>query len=965
MKKVDEQHKQGGTPRDYLLYHNTVKHDYLPLPILNLEKQKSVPPLLQAISDHTQGVYEVTRNQNEAKFVETIEEINSTGYCSFLIFGEGDVPYIVALGSPSGNVIYWRPRSKNEKNFLSVDWSDLPEMIVNVLRCPQVIKIQSDPFPMAAFMQSTGREVNSIVNLDLLFKYTDIGKKEISYKAMIHDYLREICHYGPTHRFNWTQLQTWPTETGIKKIFIHLVQKTRSPLIILYRIVEEIFRKPHATANQAGHLRQFLYQHVGIKWTPEEFQLSKTPAQCDLENTPKGPHAIREINLMRDSSVYFVRLRDFGLRIKDCETCPSHANGIEPETHARKQWTCDASKWDFLQITPHLDRWCLFCGEQIGRERTKEEHNECIRRGTQCRYRFCNTNATHRVIMCPTLHGVCGACGRRGHQPSDHTHYSPVQLDYIAYLYAFQGKLTSAVYLEVTPRKYEVTHVHWRNLPMNLSRNFQQQAFQILQLPYTEPTVLRNTHRKVLGNSLLKSPERIELCKKLKTQMERPILQATKRGRGRGRGPRGSHGEFYDAAGNVIGYAVPSWKGSQSSLNSGSSRGSRGQRGLRGPKAKRSRGTNRGYYENIIVECDPNNITIDVESEEKEQITLDAISSFFRKRKAESGTAQSEGFKKPAEVAKLVEQLVDQRRAHMIKAIPKDLSTPGERKVAAKMQHEVLRNDQMFKTIIPVVQDGFQDLEKKTQVIQGTSLEQEAQFRNILPTFLQLGQKMMEMMGAQKPHEGNLINLSQASEFYNALDKAQKNLNTSHAESYVDSDMDTLEAPKVPEDFHQENVAEASTQMAHMRTSTPIPSPTRFHRNPIRPSKITDEQLRQALAQTENARRIAASQKASTVSECPSRPPDGDVEDIICVDIEDQQGQYGVSTESQVHSGSSSGACATAQAKTIPTPPPECRMGPEVSEGQSIDDQNVELADSGETIEDLEHMPLDEDDKLE
>src|SRR5574343_1710109 len=128
-----------------------------------------------------------------------LNEVKQYGYCS--IDTEGVPVLVLQMASPKGTVVFWGPEvdydqwredTKDAKNkvFRDLNWGDMPSEMQEVLENENIIKIQSAIFTDKKWLELLGFQVNSCIELQLLFRYHpwyDGGK--IGMEAMV----RKVC----------------------------------------------------------------------------------------------------------------------------------------------------------------------------------------------------------------------------------------------------------------------------------------------------------------------------------------------------------------------------------------------------------------------------------------------------------------------------------------------------------------------------------------------------------------------------------------------------------------------------------------------------------------------------------------------------------------------------------------------------------------------------------------------------
>ena len=123
---------------------------------------------------------------------------------------------------------------------------------------------------------------------------------------------------------------------------------------------------------------------------------------------------------------------------------------------------------------------CLCCGDKNHSFETQEEDKTqrkiiCSKRFEACRYPLCleanvqfnkeghlQTFDKHSILMCPTLHKVCGHCKLRGHWPLAHEKYSVRELQNIFLTHCSKGLLTCLPYLKLIGRSNDLKPYHYK-----------------------------------------------------------------------------------------------------------------------------------------------------------------------------------------------------------------------------------------------------------------------------------------------------------------------------------------------------------------------------------------------------------------------------------------------------------------------------------------------------------------------
>ena len=330
--------------------------------------------------------------------------------------------------------------------------------------------------------------------------------------------VKKVCglDYVFVHPFQfWGCEKLAKTESNrVRTALKHLVQDVRGAILAMYYIVERLFEEDEGD-NMMPLLYQFLFMHLDIKTKDtRNFSIAREPILCDNDHDgDRYTHPIRAVYYLWDTSIYYVRAQDYLPRsnyLPNPEERFIHRKNIAPDTLDNKV----ALNWNqhkCSRSTPHPriaindpDKWCQRCGYNF-KEETDKPHPDCGNK-PDCIYPLCENPQTHNILVCPTLHGICNICKRRGHQALHHRPHrdypkmSLMTLEYLFYHWMAHGKFSSTVLFELSRlRRTEIKSKHWKWNVMNVERFQSQRSFKIIGIPYNKPTVETRYERKVEG----------------------------------------------------------------------------------------------------------------------------------------------------------------------------------------------------------------------------------------------------------------------------------------------------------------------------------------------------------------------------------------------------------------------------------------------------------------------------------
>jgi len=856
--------KDNTLDKEAKLYKYSEKNQFCRLPQLSLTKQKDTPKLLEKLLCTDTGVFDAGKPESQEKTKAVLESISTFGYCSFSLHSQtnkksGKKSQLIALGAPTGEVVFWRPFVRVEGNTRIWDWASMPQPMRLIIQDPEIVKIQMDIKTHFENWGNNARHVVTYVEVLHLLRYVRVGRKKLpTVERVIENYLRSELAPPPSEDFSFAKIDDWENDADAHEAMEYITQIARSPIVALYYLTEDLVEEQdHPILNHMGYMRYLLFSHVNLDLDISKFIPSENPNLGEHFWKPGQPHCIRDTNLMLDANRYYVRLDDFEVTPSGCDFHLKDECGgpDEPEAHAEKIWNQDASRYHYLKIEPGMQKWCSYCGQKFGWEKAMELHAKCKEEAQWCIYELCNRSTEHHIVMCPVLHNVCTACGRRGHHPEHHKSHGPHHLDYMGYVFAHLGKMTSAVFLENTARAYEVRNSHWLSLPMHLSRNQSQKAAAILRIKYKEPIALRGPAQIIISNSRFSTSERLALVERFKTKPP-TMADCPKRPEDMGReafererrkDPKlRAHDERVLRRDRMLGRApLPdgSYVRGRGTRGSRPPRGyfrprgdSRDERGYRGRRMSRGRGRGRGRgnpfrwtgdHQGEYV-TNPNNITINAGDEDEEKETLETLRKATRKPSVEDVQAIETPPVDGAQILELTKTLAAKRVERLKRMAPENPQNEQEKKFAVKATREAKKEEDFFGVLIPYIEQGCgpsQPKKSRLEILRENRSATQSVIIKLVESYIQMGEEIKkeseiekqraaealvaererlrkeigererqaaERQAKEEEEQKKLREQLAASEAAAQQVQTQENMDTSHATSYVDSPLAEL-----------------------------------------------------------------------------------------------------------------------------------------------------------------------------
>ena len=237
-KEVQEvRHADPQYSRDRLLYEKTEIKKYRRLPPLYLDGFENVPDNLLQINDFRTDFYDITEPENPNIARIFYKEISDYGFCSFHTWITNNASTLMALGSPTGKVVFMRTLTTRTKDGIAcITWyKRIPKEIQEILENPDILKIGLDIFRQADIFARDSCGLNSCVDIRLLFRYTIFDDRAVTYEEMISEYIHSV-YYGP-HPANFDFADFGTTDGGeTRDNEIHVVSLARSAILGLYQI---------------------------------------------------------------------------------------------------------------------------------------------------------------------------------------------------------------------------------------------------------------------------------------------------------------------------------------------------------------------------------------------------------------------------------------------------------------------------------------------------------------------------------------------------------------------------------------------------------------------------------------------------------------------------------------------------------------------------------------------------------
>ena len=488
-------------------YENTPPYkQFRKMPVI---KYESIPAILKQTDNVNKRCYNA-RNVNVEHIHSFVQEVREFGFMSFDTEGSPRAQ-LLQLGSYRGTVFYYSPTfDEADPENSDYDWTSFHSHLRGLLADEYIIKLQSAPFQDKQLLAREGIVVNSCVDTRLLFKYSDEFKSDdpkTKLAVIVKRVLKQTWAKRP-HDYVWVASKL---SASAKK---HMCQDVRAPLYFLITLVSKLI--PEA-ANLSPFLLQFLYMHLDIECDPAQFVKANNVVAGDIEKNQHGPHDIKTVYWLLDTSPYYVPIEEHA---RHAELLPTDGKAFLLNKGAENARLIEAveslwadqsaSAYDFVKVTENPKGWCPYCG-RMTKDKTIS-HDECSEKHKSCDYVMCPSFEGHSTIFCPTLHGVCSTCGRRGHEPEIHERsqedaFSLPQIEALTLNWCPLGKFTSVPFLELSKRATEVTDRHWRYLPMNQKRNACQKYFKVLGIAYKAPKCLPRRRRSQEGEEK-KAPQK-------------------------------------------------------------------------------------------------------------------------------------------------------------------------------------------------------------------------------------------------------------------------------------------------------------------------------------------------------------------------------------------------------------------------------------------------------------------------
>lgn len=227
--------------------------------------QKEIPLNLRLFDTTEREVFfldEVTKGL----ILKFIENCKQNKIMSFDTEGQPEAQ-MLQLGNLNGTVLIFQPkRNEITKEY---DWTKFPTELIQILKDPNIIKIQSDPFRDKMLLNQIGIHVEGLVDLRLVFKITEEYQRDqpkTSMRTITENLLKATYNELPWN-LEWHRKSIRSNNRALK----HIIQDVRVPLLVILKLAQRMKNKNNKNLIQKAQELSIKFVNINqnpLKWKP-------------------------------------------------------------------------------------------------------------------------------------------------------------------------------------------------------------------------------------------------------------------------------------------------------------------------------------------------------------------------------------------------------------------------------------------------------------------------------------------------------------------------------------------------------------------------------------------------------------------------------------------------------------------------------------------------------------------------